>query len=195
MRIRKERLPVGGLSILSHRAPLGKLAFGQVTAKLPLDQRLALAARCEVEFHLVDDQVHRDGVIQRDFDGGAVNGYLDLFSLHGNVQIFDGLEDFVANLILRIAIDHAETRKFLHLVGELIVGDVGRQYFDGSEYSRHQDGRVDKSFELAFATLAAQSRSSPATPIVAFEHKSLPESSVWHQPHQLEAAQSTDRKT
>ena len=77
-------------------------------------------------------------------------------SLNGNFQVFDNLEDAVANLLFRVVIHDRESRLFLHLVGELILRDISRENLIGHESAVDQQDRPENRFDRAPAMLRAQ---------------------------------------
>jgi len=101
-----------------------------------------------VKVHLVDEQVDRNGVIERNSYKGWVDENLDLVFFDRHIQILGLFEDDVANLLFRIAVYHSEARLVLHFIGELIFRDVRREQADGTKYPENNNRRVGDSFEL-----------------------------------------------
>ena len=108
-----------------------------------------------MQVHLIDEEIDRHCVIASDANNILVRGDLDFFALHGNIQILDDLEDTVADLFFRIVVHHSKSRLFLHLIGELIFGDVGRQDFVSHKGAVDEQDRPKNRLDRAGAALQA----------------------------------------
>ncbi len=51
-----------------------------------------------MKIHVVEQQVHGNGVFHRDLHDGITRGHHDGFALHRDFQFLDDLENIVANL-------------------------------------------------------------------------------------------------
>ena len=112
-----------------------------------------------MEVHLVDQEVHRDGVVAGDLDDVLIGDDLDVFALDGDFQVFDHFKDLVPYLLFGVVIDDREPGLFLHFVGELILCDVRRQYLEGDERAIDEDGGPKDGLDCAAATLGATAQS------------------------------------
>jgi len=112
-----------------------------------------------MEVHLVDQEVHRDGVVAGDLDDVLIGDDLDVFALDGDFEVFDHFKDAVANLLFGVVIDDREPGLFLHFIGELILCDVRRQYLEGDERAIDEDGGPEDGLDCAAAALGAMAQS------------------------------------
>src|SRR5260370_6414686 len=89
-----------------------------------------LARRREVQLHAVNDQIHGNGVVQRNLHQLLRRKDFDLFARHGDVQLLRGLINGCANLVFRVVIHDREPRLLLHFVGELIFAELHGNDFE-----------------------------------------------------------------
>ena len=123
-----------------------------------------------MEIQVVEKQVHRNGVFQRNFHDGIVCGHLDGLALGRNFQILDDFKDIVANLLLGIAIHDGKARLLLHFVRELIVRYVGRDDFDRGINDEQQDRDENDRLELTRPAFGAAVRQRAANSTIFKMH-------------------------
>src|SRR5579859_9540 len=104
-----------------------------------LIEGLVLAGRREVQVHLVNDQVHGNGVVHGNLDQLLRCKNLDLIARYGNAQLLHLLKDGVADHVLRVAIHNRELGFLLYFVGELVFREIDGKNLEGSVGDKYQD--------------------------------------------------------
>jgi hypothetical protein len=106
-----------------------------------------------VQIHVVDEQVHRNGVVGGYSHEGAGSHHFDLLALDRDVQILGDLENVVADLILGVAVDHGEAGLLGHFVAELVLGHVSGDDFVGRVGAISQEDGPHNGLQRSFAAL------------------------------------------
>src|SRR5712691_2253912 len=101
-------------------------------------QSITFDAGCEMHIELVDSQVHRHRVVHPDLHASLITFYTDVFATGRDVSVLDFAVDDVLDLVIGAVVHHGEARFGLHLVLELIIGEV-----DGHNLCADIDARAD----------------------------------------------------
>src|SRR6267154_30959 len=108
-----------------------------------------------MEVPMVKKQINGDGVLHGNLYDRVVGGDDDGLAFDRDLQVLDDLENIVANLFFRVAINDRKTRLLLHLVGQLIRRYINRHKLDGGKDGVHHDCEDDDGLEFAFPSLGA----------------------------------------
>src|SRR5712692_1434230 len=128
---------------------------------------------------MIEKQIDRNRVVQRDLHDFVRGDNLDVLALRGDFQILHHLENGIADLFFLVTVHDRKARLFLHLVAEFVVRHVSRHDLDGRVDRQKQDGRIDDGLELAFSLFAAAACSCAAIADASRVHEiHLPEPPV-----------------
>ena len=103
----------------------------------------------KIQRPLIDMEVHGYAIVGSDFDAPAVVGHLDILQFHRNIQSVRFLEEALPDLIGRLMIDYGKSRRRLHGVLKLVIGEIVRHDPNAHIYEGDQDTQPEQGLNIA----------------------------------------------
>src|SRR5262249_26477682 len=123
-----------------------------------LDDVLICRGRSEMKIEFVNHQIDGNLIVHRNRHPSSGCGHFDVLFGGWDLKLVNCLKDGVADLVFAVPVHAGKSCRLLHLVGQLIFGNIRRYHLDcGIHHERQNHGYEDR-LKLA---LAAFARSSP----------------------------------